>query len=129
MGFLASCGVIEVDVYRRPRVAVIALGSELVPPTEIPHAGHIRDGNSFAIGACVQAAGGIAHLYPICKDDKSAIAAVVTEAVALHDFVITTGGASNGDYDYIKDVVSENGSIAYDAREHASGQGANIWSY
>lgn len=111
VGFLASCGVIEVDVYRRPRVAVIALGSELVPPTEIPHAGHIRDGNSFAIGACVQAAGGIAHLYPICKDDKSAIAAVVTEAVASHDFVITTGGASNGDYDYIKDVVSENGAL------------------
>lgn len=111
VGFLASCGVITVDVYKRPRVAVIALGSELVPPTEKPRAGHIRDGNSFAIGACVQAAGGIASLYPICKDDKDVITAVVKEATATHDFVITTGGASNGDYDYIKDVVDENGTV------------------
>lgn len=111
VGFLASCGAIAVEVYKRPSVAVIALGSELVCPTEVPRAGQIRDGNSFAIGACVQAAGGIADLYPICKDDKEAITKVVTEAAANHDFVITTGGASNGDYDYIKDVVDENGTV------------------
>lgn len=111
VGFLASCGVIAVEVYRRPRVAVIALGSELVSPTEIPRAGQIRDGNSFAIGSCVQAAGGIADLYPICKDDKDVIATVIKEATVTHDFIITTGGASNGDYDYIKDVVDENGTV------------------
>lgn len=111
VGFLASCGAITVEVYKRPRVAVIALGSELVAPTVVPSAGQIRDGNSFAIGACVQAAGGIAKLYPICKDDKEAITNAVTEAAASFDFVITTGGASNGDYDYIKDVVNENGTV------------------
>lgn len=111
VGFLASCGVLTVEVYKRPTVAVIALGSELVAPDVLPKAGQIRDGNSFAIGACVQAAGGIACLYPICKDDKTAITEVVKKAAQTCDFVITTGGASNGDYDYIKDVVNENGTV------------------
>ncbi len=111
VGFLASCGAITVEVYKRPIVGVIALGSELVAPTVIPDAGHIRDGNSYAIGACVQAAGGIAKLYPICPDDKEAITAVVKDAAKACDVVITTGGASNGDYDYIKDVVHENGTV------------------
>jgi molybdopterin molybdotransferase len=111
VGFLASCGVLEVPVYRRPRVAIIPIGSELVEPPAIPGPGHIRNSNGYAIAACVRNAGGIADMHPIVPDTLEALSAAVTKAVADHDFVITTGGASNGDYDFIKPVVEELGEL------------------
>jgi molybdopterin molybdotransferase len=68
VGFLAGCGVLEVPVRRRPRVAVIATGSELVPPSEVPGPGKIRNSNSFAMAACAQRAGAVPHILPIVED-------------------------------------------------------------
>lgn len=59
MGCLASCGVLEVETYRRPRVAIMATGSELVPPDQVPGSGHIRESNGRAMAACVREAGGV----------------------------------------------------------------------
>lgn len=111
IGFLAGCGIVEVETYERPRVAVIAIGSELVAPTEVPGGGKIRNSNSFALAASVQAAGGVPDILPIVEDSEDALAEAIGKAVATHDFVITSGGASNGDFDFIKPVVERLGEL------------------
>lgn len=111
VGFLASCGAVEVPVFRRPKVAIIATGSELVDPTTVPGRGQIRNSNSYAMAAQVLAAGAEPTVLPICKDTFEGLCAAVKEAVKDYDFVITTGGAANGDYDFIKKVVSELGDL------------------
>ncbi len=110
-GFLAGCGIIEVPVYRRPRVAIIAIGSELVDPTDMPTPGKIRNSNSYALAACAQAAGAIPTILPIVSDDEEALAQVVSDATYDYDFIVTSGGASNGDFDFIKPVVERLGEL------------------
>ena len=111
VGFLAGCGVMEVPVHARPRVAVISIGSELVMPPTKPGPGQIRNSNAFAMAACVHEVGGVVQIYPIVEDTQEALAAVVKEAAQTHDFVVTTGGASNGDFDFIKPVVDSLGEL------------------
>lgn len=113
-GLLASCGLSAVEVYRRPRVAVIPIGSELVGPDTVPEKGQIRDGNSYALGASVLRAGGIPELLPIVADDKEALSRAVLSASAEYDFVVSSGGASTGDYDFIEEVVRQNGELLMD---------------
>lgn len=111
VGFLASCGVLQVPVHRRPRVAVIAIGSELLSPDEPLRPGCIRDSNSYAMAACVAQAGGIPVRWPVVADDEDVLADAVRRAAVECDFVVTTGGASNGDYDFIKPVVERLGAL------------------
>jgi molybdopterin molybdotransferase len=111
VGFLASCGVMRVPTYARPEVVIIATGSELVDPAEVPTPGKIRNSNGYAMAACVMQAGGDPLLYPIVPDTKEALTQAVLKAVGEADFVLTTGGAANGDYDFIKQVVEEQGEL------------------
>lgn len=111
VGFLASCGITEVPVYRRPKVVVISIGSELVEPDVKPGTGQIRDGNAYALAACIKEAGGVPIIYPIVKDDFVAIRDAVVLGLQDHDLVVTSGGASNGDYDFIKDVIEQLGDL------------------
>ena len=111
VGFLASCGITEVPVHRRPRVAVIPIGSELLPADRPLHSGCIRDSNSYAMAACVAQAGGVPARLPIVPDSEERLARTIRLAAEDYDFVITTGGASNGDYDFIKPVVEELGEL------------------
>ncbi len=111
VGFLASCGITAVPVYRRPRVAVIPIGSELLAPDEPLKPGCIREGNSYAMAACVAQAGGIPTQVKIVPDDKACLASAIKQAAEDHDFIITSGGASNGDYDFIKPVVEDLGEL------------------
>ena len=111
VGFLAGCGIVEVPTHRRPRVAIISIGSELVDPAVVPTPGKIRNSNSYALAACAQAAGAVPVILPIVEDTKEALAAAVSAAADAYDFVVTSGGASNGDFDFIKPVVSELGEL------------------
>lgn len=111
VGFLAGCGVLQVPVYRRPKVAIAATGSELVDPSEVPTAGKIRNSNSLALAACAKAAGCEPVILPIVKDTYEALEKTVLDAVDAYDFVITSGGAANGDFDFIKPVVEGTGEL------------------
>ena len=111
VGFLAGCGVLEVPVHRAPKVAIAATGSELVDPSEVPTAGKIRNSNSMALAACAKAAGCEPTILPIVKDTYEALEETVRQAVRDYDFVITTGGAANGDFDFIKPVVEGTGEL------------------
>lgn len=111
VGFLAGCGVTRAKTYRRPKVAIIATGSELVEPTEVPTQGKIRNSNSYALAACAIDAGALPTVLSISPDDLEGLKAVVLAATADYDFVVTSGGAANGDYDFIKKVVDDAGEL------------------
>ena len=111
VGFLAGCGVTRAKTFQRPRVAIIATGSELVEPTEVPTQGKIRNSNSYALAACAIDAGAVPDVLPISPDDFDGLRAEVVAACAKYDFVVTSGGAANGDYDFIKKVVDDAGEL------------------
>jgi molybdopterin molybdotransferase len=113
IGLLASTGHATVRVYRRPRVAVISTGSELVEVAEKPGPGKIRNSNSYSIAAQVIAAGGIPIRYPIVVDDVEATRAAFTKAAGETDFILTSGGVSVGDFDYVKPVLEELGELTF----------------
>ena len=111
VGFLAGCGITRALTYRRPRIAIIATGSELVNPTDMPGPGQIRNSNSYALAACARDAGAIPTILPIAPDDFEGLRTTVLAAAAEYDFVVTSGGAANGDYDFIKKVVDDAGEL------------------
>jgi molybdopterin molybdotransferase len=111
VGFLTGCGITRVSTYRRPTVGIIATGSELVNPTEVPVKGQIRNSNSYALAACAIDAGAVPTVLPIAADDFEGLRAAVVAATADFDFVVTSGGAANGDYDFIKKVVDDAGEL------------------
>ena len=111
VGFLAGCGVTSVKTFQRPTVGIIATGSELVDPSEMPVKGQIRNSNSYALAACAIDAGAVPTVLPIAADDFEGLKAAVMAATEQFDFVVTSGGAANGDYDFIKKVVDDAGEL------------------
>ncbi len=108
IGLLASVGRQSVTVGRRPRVAILATGSELVAPGRPLAPGQIRNSNSFTAYAQVQAAGGDPILLGIAPDDQEKTKQLMAGALN-QDVVITSGGVSVGDYDFVKQVQDELG--------------------
>ncbi len=113
IGLLASTGHATVAVYRRPRVAVLSTGSELVEVAEKPGPGKIRNSNSYSIAAQVIAAGGIPVRYPIVTDDMDTTRTAFELAAAECDFIATSGGVSVGDFDFVKPVLEELGDLDF----------------
>ena len=111
VGFIASCGALEVQVYKRPKVAILPIGSELVHPTQVPARGMIRNSNGYALAAQAKDAGAQVCLFPIIPDDYEALKAAVSQATQEYDFVVTSGGACDGDFDFIKPAVQELGEL------------------
>ena len=111
-GLLASAGYASVKVHAAPRVGIISLGTELVAPSNVPARGQIRDSNSSALMALD--AGAEPVFYGIAPDDEQAIAELVHRATLECDFVITSGGASAGDYDYVTALVRREGEVLFD---------------
>ena len=108
VGLLAAVGVQRVAVFRRPRVAILATGSELVGPGLPLAPGQIRNSNSFtAYGQTIEA-GAEPTLLGVAKDDVEETRRLFASALE-HDVVITSGGVSVGDYDFVKQVQDELG--------------------
>ena len=105
LGVVASLGQPTVTVVRRPRVAVISTGDELVPPGEPLTIGQIRDSNRPMLMALVAQAGCEAVDFGIGIDDEAVIIERLEKATSTCDAVVTSGGVSMGDYDVIKIVL------------------------
>jgi molybdopterin molybdotransferase len=90
-------------VYRRPRVAVLSTGDELVPPGRTPGPGQIVNSNNLVLCAQVRAAGGIAYDAGIVPDQRQATERAL-RALSDYDVLLTSGGVSVGDFDYVKDA-------------------------
>lgn len=108
MGLLALLGVNRPQVHRRPRVALVATGSEIVPVDVPPGPGQIHNSNTYMLTAQVQEAGAMVVGTALAGDDAAAIAAALT-SVPPCEVVVTTGGASVGDYDLIETVYRQLG--------------------
>lgn len=113
VGLLAATGNPTVSVYRRPRVALLSTGDELVDATETPGPGQIRNSNRYAVAAQIVAAGGVPIEYGIVRDDRDAIRTAIQTAAASTDIVLSTGGASVGDFDFSADVLGDLGVVKY----------------
>jgi len=114
IGMLAAVGRVEVAVVRRPRVAILATGDEVVPPDQIPGPGQIRDANSYTVAAQVQAYGGVPLLMGVARDQVEWVRRGVREALAQGaDLIITSGGVSVGDFDLVKQVLAAEGEMHF----------------
>ena len=109
IGILAACGIAEIPVVRRPKVAVLSTGDELVlPGTPLPPAG-VYDSNGAIVGAAVEEAGGEAVHYGALPDDEAKPEAAVHRALAACDMVVLSGGASKGVGDLSYRILSRLG--------------------
>jgi molybdopterin molybdotransferase len=108
IGLLASVGVDQVPVAGRPRVAILATGSELVPVGQPVGPGQIRNSNSYTAYGQVLAAGAEPVLLGIARDDLDETRRLIAAALE-HDVVLTSGGVSVGEFDFVKQVQEELG--------------------
>ena len=112
IGVLASVGRDTARVLRRPVVAVLSTGDELLMPGEPPGGGKIYDANSFGVAAAIQRYGGIPKMLGIARDNLADTTRKLEEGLSA-DLLITSAGVSKGDYDFVKDVLMQRGEIAF----------------
>ncbi len=113
VGLLAATGNTTAAVYRRPRVAILSSGDELVDPSEKPGPGQIRNSNCYSLAGAAQAAGAEADILGTVRDDPDEIRATIKKAVSEHDMVLISGGAAEGDYDYTHRILKELGTVYF----------------
>ena len=107
---LASFGYAQVNVGRRPRVSVMATGSELVDVSHKPGRDQIRDSNNYTIAAYASLAGATVERLPLVGDDTEELKRQIAKAAAASDVLITSGGVSMGVYDFTKAALQELGA-------------------
>jgi molybdenum cofactor synthesis domain-containing protein len=110
MAVLAAFGYAQVEVFRKPRVAVLATGSELVPVDQKPGQDQIRDSNNYSISAYAELAGAITERMPVTGDDTSLLKKQIAEAAKRCEVIVTSGGVSMGVYDVTKAALKELGA-------------------
>jgi len=112
VGVLASLGMSKVNVIRRPVVAVLATGNELVDIDQPLPAGKIYNSNTYSVAALVRRYGGIPRILGIAFDSEDSLVTKLRQASDA-DMLITSGGVSAGDYDMVKDVLASEGEITF----------------
>jgi molybdopterin molybdotransferase len=110
LALLAFAGRPTVRVFRRPRVAIVCTGNELVEAAATPARGQVRNSNAVALSALVLTAGGEPRYEGVAPDNRAALAAMLLRARRGANLLITTGGASQGERDLVKSVLAELGA-------------------
>jgi molybdopterin molybdotransferase len=107
LGLLATLGMAQIPVYKNPRVAIVATGDELIEPGEPLGPGQIYNSNSYALEAALNGLG----IYTVSRfhitDNKEAVKALLKKLLQDFDLLITAGGVSVGEHDYIKAALEE----------------------
>ncbi len=109
MAQLAATGVATVNVGRRPQVGLLATGSELAEPGRRLAPGNIYESNRLALAALLERAGAVPKIFPLVPDELTATHQALDDALSESDVVVTTGGASVGELDFIKRAFVEAG--------------------
>ena len=112
IALLAALGMGTVPVVRQPQIAILSTGDELVAPGTPLRAGQIYNSNTAMLVGAVREAGALPLVLPTVRDDAQQITEVIATAAAA-DLLLTTGGASVGDFDYMKDVVGRQGELNF----------------
>ncbi|HET6144733.1 MAG TPA: gephyrin-like molybdotransferase Glp [Candidatus Acidoferrales bacterium] len=110
LALLAFAGKPSVQVTRRPCVAIVCTGNELVDVADTPAHGQVRNSNAVALSGLVLAAGGEPRYKGVARDNRATLAAFLQRAGLGADLLITTGGASEGERDFVKNVLSDMGA-------------------
>lgn len=111
-GVLASIGLNEVAVYRRPVVAILSTGDEVTEPGQPLLPGRIYDANAYSVAAMVRKFGGIPRLLGISRDTVEEMTRKIHEGLGA-DMLVTSAGVSRGDFDVVKDVLAREGAIDF----------------
>jgi molybdopterin molybdotransferase len=104
LGTLASLSKSMVEVYRRPRVAIVATGDELIDIDQVPAGAQIVNSSGYALAAAIREAGGDATILKIARDTPGEIRARLEEALTF-DAMLSTGGVSVGEFDHVKSAL------------------------
>lgn len=105
----AACGRSSLAIFRKPRVAIVATGDELVELDEAPNEQQIRNSNSYGLAALVAEAGGEAVRLPIARDQREALVTIILQARSC-DLLLLSGGVSMGKYDLVEEVLHSMGA-------------------
>ena len=112
VGVLASLGKPTVKIYRKPVVSVLATGDELLEVGEALAPGKIYNSNNYSVAGLVLRYGGVPKVLGIARDNMDSLQSKIAEGVDA-DMMITSAGVSKGDYDIVKDVLAQEGEIAF----------------
>ena len=112
LGAIAAVGCAEVDVYARPRVAVLSTGNEVIDPGSPLAGGQIYDVNRFTLGAVIAANGGIAEPHRPAHDTLAALTSALDDCAGA-DLIVFSGGSSVGERDLIVDLVAARGEMIF----------------
>ena len=112
VGALAAVGLARVDVYERPRVAILSTGNEVAEPGQPLKPGQIYDINRFTLSAVVADSGGVAVPFPPAADTLESLTEALDKCLA-HDVVVFSGGSSVGERDLMIDVLSAKGDVLF----------------
>lgn len=113
MAILAAAQCPEVTVYRKPRVAILSTGSELVDLDQPLQPGQIVDSNRYALTALVAQVGAEPIAIGMIPDEPEALKSAIVHAAATADLVISSGGVSVGDYDYVDEILATLGATIH----------------
>ncbi|MEA5450266.1 gephyrin-like molybdotransferase Glp [Leptolyngbya sp. CCNP1308] len=113
LAVLASAQCLQVPVFPQPRVAILSTGDELVMPDAPLQPGQIVDSNQYALAALVRQAGAVPLPLGIVPDQPQALRAAIQSALAQADVIVSSGGVSVGDYDYVDEILAELGATLH----------------
>ncbi|MBS9384890.1 MAG: molybdopterin molybdotransferase MoeA [Dolichospermum sp. BR01] len=110
IAILAAAQLHKINVFRRPKVAIFSSGDELVTPEQTLKPGQIVDSNQYALAALVRELNAEVLMLGIVKDDQTALTETINYAINNSDIVLSSGGVSVGDYDYIDNILASLGA-------------------
>lgn len=116
IAILSAVGCVKFNVYKQPKIGIIATGDELVEPFEKPIKSQIRNSNGYQMLAQAQKAGAIANYMGIAKDNIEDSVSLISKALAENDIILLSGGVSMGDFDFVGTALEKNGiEILFDS--------------
>ena len=113
VGLCATMGYADVLVYRRLRIALISTGDELIQPGEELVHGEIYESNSFGLAGLVKWMGHIPVRYPVVSDTMETLREALEDASESCDIILTSGGVSMGEFDYVRRLMEEEGDVHF----------------
>ncbi len=107
IGYLATLGITHIEVYKKPSIAIIATGNELVPPGQKLKHGQIYESNSVMLSSALKTSGFADISFYKVEDEYQATRSIIEKAIQQYDVVLISGGISVGDYDFVGKVLRD----------------------
>lgn len=114
LGLMAMLGIAQVPVHRRPRIAILSSGDELLDVNSPLTDGKVYESNSYVLSALVQSAGGEVIPLGVARDTSRAVEALLQQALQMNaDLILTSAGVSVGAFDFVKEVIESDGTLDF----------------